>query len=53
MAVVQVDGLPIHVAVAQRVTIRFSSAILPPYARRSKRLQVLVSILYLPGELKL
>ena len=29
--------------------IRFSSAILPPYARRSKRLEVLIPILYLKG----
>jgi putative transposase len=29
--------------------IRFSSAILPPYARRSKSLEVLISILYLKG----
>ncbi len=29
--------------------IRFSSAILPPYARRSKSLEVLVPILYLKG----
>ena len=29
--------------------IRFSSAILPPYARRSKRLEVLIPILYLTG----
>jgi transposase-like protein len=32
---------------AQR--IRFSSAILPPYARRSKSLEVLIPILYLKG----
>jgi hypothetical protein len=29
--------------------IRFSSAILPPYARRSKSLEVLIPILYLKG----
>ena len=29
--------------------IRFSSAILPPYARRSKTLEVLIPILYLKG----
>ena len=29
--------------------IRFSSAILPPYARRSKSLEVLIPILYLNG----
>jgi putative transposase len=29
--------------------IRFSSAILPPYARRSKRLDVLIPMLYLKG----
>jgi transposase-like protein len=29
--------------------IRFSSAILPPYARRSKSLKVLIPILYLKG----
>src|SRR2546429_2126178 len=29
--------------------IRFSSAILPPYARRSKSLEVLLPILYLKG----
>jgi putative transposase len=29
--------------------IRFSSAILPPYARRSKSLDVLIPILYLKG----
>ena len=29
--------------------IQFSSAILPPYARRSKSLEVLISILYLKG----
>ena len=29
--------------------IRFSSAILPPYARRSKNLEVLIPILYLKG----
>jgi hypothetical protein len=29
--------------------IRFSSAILPPYARRSKSLEVLIPILYLQG----
>jgi transposase-like protein len=29
--------------------IRFSSAILPPYARRSKSLEVLIPILYLRG----
>jgi hypothetical protein len=29
--------------------IRFSSAILPPYARRSKSLEVLIPILYLTG----
>ena len=29
--------------------IRFSSAILPPYARRSKSLEVLIPILYLMG----
>jgi putative transposase len=29
--------------------IRFSSAILPPYARRSKSLEVLITILYLKG----
>src|SRR5258708_20397796 len=29
--------------------IRFSSAILPPYARRSKCLEVLIPILYLKG----
>jgi Transposase, Mutator family len=29
--------------------IRFSSAILPPYARRSKSLEVLIQILYLKG----
>ena len=29
--------------------IRFSSAILPPYARRSKSLEVLIAILYLKG----
>jgi transposase-like protein len=29
--------------------IRFSSAILPPYARRSKSLEVLILILYLKG----
>src|SRR6202521_327908 len=29
--------------------IRFSSAILPPYARRSKRLEVLIPMLYLKG----
>ena len=31
--------------------IRFSSAILPPYARRSKSLEVLIPILYLKGRL--
>ena len=31
--------------------IRFSSAILPPYARRSKSLEVLIPILYLKGVL--
>ena len=31
--------------------IRFSSAILPPYARRSKSLEVLIPILYLKGHL--
>src|ERR1019366_2833392 len=34
-------------AVGER--IRFSSAILPPYARRSKSLEVLIPILYLKG----
>ena len=29
--------------------IRFSSAILPPYARRSKSLEVLIPVLYLKG----
>jgi putative transposase len=29
--------------------IRFSSAILPPYARRSKSLEVLIPMLYLKG----
>jgi hypothetical protein len=29
--------------------IRFSSTILPPYARRSKSLEVLIPILYLKG----
>src|SRR5262245_56558169 len=29
--------------------LRFSSAILPPYARRSKSLEVLIPILYLKG----
>ena len=29
--------------------IRFSSAILPPYARRSKSLEALIPILYLKG----
>jgi len=29
--------------------IRFSSAMLPPYARRSKSLEVLIPILYLKG----
>src|ERR1700730_17816280 len=29
--------------------IRFSSAILPPYARRSKSLDVLIPVLYLKG----
>jgi hypothetical protein len=29
--------------------IRFSSALLPPYARRSKSLEVLIPILYLKG----
>jgi putative transposase len=29
--------------------IRFSSVILPPYARRSKSLEVLIPILYLKG----
>ena len=29
--------------------IRFTSAILPPYARRSKSLEVLIPILYLKG----
>jgi putative transposase len=32
-----------------RERIRFSSAILPPYARRSKSLEVLIPILYLKG----
>jgi transposase-like protein len=31
------------------VQVRFSSAILPPYARRSKSLEVLIPILYLKG----
>src|SRR5580704_15649619 len=31
------------------VRIHFSSAILPPYARRSKSLEVLIPILYLKG----
>src|SRR5262245_9634714 len=31
--------------------IRFSSAILPPYARRSKSLEVLIPMLYLKGAL--
>ena len=30
-------------------SIRFSSAILPPYARRSKNLEVLIPLLYLKG----
>jgi transposase-like protein len=29
--------------------IRFSSATLPPYARRSKSLEILIAILYLKG----
>ena len=29
--------------------IRFSSALLPPYARRSKSLEVLIPVLYLKG----
>ena len=33
----------------QSERIRFSSAILPPYARRSKSLEVLIPILYLKG----
>jgi transposase-like protein len=33
----------------RRACIRFSSAILPPYARRSKSLVVLIPILYLKG----
>jgi putative transposase len=32
-----------------RERIRFSSTILPPYARRSKSLEVLIPILYLKG----
>jgi hypothetical protein len=31
--------------------IRLSSAILPPYARRSKSLEVLIPVLYLKGGL--
>ena len=34
---------------APQERIRFTSAILPPYARRSKSLEVLIPILYLKG----
>ena len=34
---------------AEGATIKFTPSILPPYARRSKRLEVLLQILYLKG----
>jgi putative transposase len=40
---------PVAVRCPRPERIRFSSAILPPYARRSKSLEVLIPILYLKG----